>query len=156
MLLGIVLAWIAGSFVGLQNIFNNKVNEQAGTWITTTLVLGLGCLASILIGLLFEGGALFHLRHMETWYWFSGVIGVGVVTCLMQGIKRLGPTYAVSLAMTSQLGFALLCDSLGWFGLDKVPFTANQLVGVLVIVAGILVFKLGGRRENQQKFVHSG
>ena len=52
--------------------------------------------------------------------------------------------------MTSRLGFALLWDSLGWLGLEKVPFTMNQLIGVLVIVGGILVFKLGGKREQQE------
>ncbi|MNR54374.1 hypothetical protein D3C85_1745450 [compost metagenome] len=62
----------------------------------------------------------------------------------------MGPTYAISIVLISQLGFALLWDSLGWLGLDKVPFTWKQLVGVIVIVGGILVFKLGGERETQK------
>jgi transporter family-2 protein len=150
MILGLSLALIAGSLLSLQNIFNNKVNERAGSWATTTLVLGLGFLASLTIGLIFEGKHLFILGNMEPWYWFSGLIGVGVVVCLVQGMKLLGPTYAISIALTSQLGFALLWDSLGWLGLDKVPFTFKQLIGVLVIVSGIFVFKLGGRSENQE------
>lgn len=150
MILGFLFALIAGSLVGLQNIFNSKVNERVGSWTTTTLVLGLGFLASLTMGLLFEGKQLFSLANMEPWYWISGFIGVGVVTCLVRGIRLLGPTYAVSIAMTSQLAFALLLDSLGWLGIEKVPFTLNQLAGVLVIVAGIIVFKLGGSREKQQ------
>ncbi|GJM69272.1 hypothetical protein HMSSN036_14880 [Paenibacillus macerans] len=55
MVLGILLALVAGSLVGIQNIFNNKVNEHTGTWTTTTLVLGLGFAASFVIGLLLEG-----------------------------------------------------------------------------------------------------
>jgi bacterial/archaeal transporter family-2 protein len=147
MILGLSLALIAGSLVSLQNIFNSKVNEHAGTWVTTALVLGMGFLASLISGLLFEGKHLFDLDHMQPWYWFSGMIGVGVVVCLVQGIRLLGPTYAISIVLTSQLGFALIWDSLGWFGLEKIPFTMQQLIGVLVIVCGILVFKLGGRRE---------
>lgn len=146
MVIGLLLALLAGSLVGLQNIFNSKVNEQAGTWATTTLVLGLGFLASMTIGFLFEGKQLFALQPMQIWYWFSGLIGVGVVVCMVQGIKRLGPTYAVSIVLTSQLAFALLWDSLGWLGLTQVPFTFKQLIGVLVIVCGIFVFKLGGGR----------
>ncbi|MDK8181778.1 DMT family transporter [Paenibacillus sp. UMB4589-SE434] len=144
MIIGLLLACMAGTLVGLQNIFNSKVNEKAGTWTTTTLVLGMGFLASMTMGLIFEGQQLFILDHMQLWYWFSGIIGVGVVTCLVQGIKRLGPTYAVSIMMTSQLGTALLWDSFGWLGLEKVPFTFNKLIGVLVIVGGIVVFKVGG------------
>ncbi|WP_028543278.1 DMT family transporter [Paenibacillus taiwanensis] len=150
MIIGLLLACIAGALVGLQNIFNSKVNEQAGSWTTTTLVLGMGFLASLTMGLIFEGKMLLTWHPMPLWYWFSGIIGVGVVTCLVQGIKRLGPTYAVSIMMTSQLGFALLWDSLGWLGLEKVPFTFNKLIGVLVIVGGIVVFKLGGNTLNHR------
>ncbi|MFC7372295.1 DMT family transporter [Fictibacillus iocasae] len=145
MITGIVLSLIAGALVGLQNIFNSKVNEHAGSWATTVLVLGLGFSASFALGLIIEGTNLFVLDGMKTWFWFSGLIGVGVVTCITQGVRRLGPTYAISIALTSQLVFALLFDSIGAFGLEKVPFTFQQLIGVLIIIGGILVFKLGGR-----------
>lgn len=150
MILGLILALIGGSLVSLQNIFNSKVNERAGSWATTTLVLGMGFLASLTIGLIFEGKQMFELHNMQPWYWFSGLIGVGVVISMVQGMKLLGPTYAISIVLTSQLGFALLWDSLGWLGLDKVPFTPNKLIGVLVIVGGICVFKFGGAREKQR------
>jgi bacterial/archaeal transporter family-2 protein len=144
MILGLLFAILAGALVGMQNIFNSKVNERTGSWATTTLVLGLGFLASLTFGLLFEGGQLFNFQNMKLWYWFSGVLGVGVVVSLVQGIKLLGATYAIAIALTSQLVFALLGDSFGWLGLAKVPFTFNQLAGVLVIVGGIVVFKFGG------------
>jgi bacterial/archaeal transporter family-2 protein len=150
MIVGFIFALIAGSLVSLQNIFNSKVNERAGSWATTTLVLGLGFLASLIMGLIFEGGELFQLHGMKPWYWVSGVIGVGVVTCIVQGIKRLGPTVAISIALISQLAFALWWDSMGFMGLEKVPFTFKHLLGVLVIVAGIVVFKFGGRQESQK------
>lgn len=147
MVLGLIMALMAGSLVGMQNIFNSKVSERAGSWATTVLVLGLGFLASLMIGLAFEGGRLFTLHHMQPWYGFSGLIGVGVVICLVQGIRRLGPTYAVSIVLTSQLLFALLWDSLGWFGLTQVPLTFRQILGVLVIIAGVIIFKFSGERR---------
>jgi bacterial/archaeal transporter family-2 protein len=150
MFLGLFFAVLAGLLVGLQNIFNAKVNEQAGTWATTALVLGLGFLASITLGLVFEGRGLFMLDNMKTWHWFSGLIGVGVVVCLVQGTRLLGPTYAIAIVLTSQLGFALLWDSLGWFGLEKIPFTFQQLVGVLVIAGGVIVFKFSGSKEKKE------
>jgi transporter family-2 protein len=151
MILGLLLALFAGSLVSLQNIFNSKVNEHTGSWSTTTLVLGMGFIASLVMGLITQGTGMFSLQHMQPWYWFSGVIGVGVVICLVQATKLLGATYAISIVLTAQLGFALLWDSLGWLGLAKVPFTLNQLLGVLVIVGGILVFKLGGGKETEPK-----
>ncbi|MWV42897.1 EamA-like transporter family protein [Paenibacillus sp. HJL G12] len=154
MILGIVLALLAGSLVSLQNIFNNKVNVHVGSWTTTTIVLGLGFAASFTLGLIFEGTEMFNLHHMKTWNMFSGLIGVGVVTCMVQGINRLGPTFAVSISMCAQLGFALLFDSMGWLGLEKVDFTLKQLIGVLVVVGGIVVFKLGGREKKRMTNEH--
>lgn len=146
---GLLLAFVAGALISLQNIFNSRVNERAGSWATTTWVLGLGALASLLFGWLLDGKQMFMLEHMKPWYWVSGVMGVGVVTCLMEGIKRLGPTYAVSIITASQLGLALLCDSQGWLGLEKIPLTSHQWIGVLVILGGIIVFKFGGRRNSR-------
>ncbi|MFD1177928.1 DMT family transporter [Paenibacillus puldeungensis] len=153
MAIGILLALLAGSLVGIQNIFNNKVDDRAGTWTTTALVLGLGFIASMTIGWFMEGNQLFHLGPMQPWFWFSGLIGVGVVTCMVQGVKKLGPTYAVAIVMTSELGVALLWDTFGWLGMSKVPFSPKQLIGVLIIVGGIFVFKLGGRREDRKQEV---
>jgi bacterial/archaeal transporter family-2 protein len=150
MFLGLVFAILAGTLVSLQNIFNSKVNEKAGSWMTTVLVLGLGFLASLILGLFFEGWQMFDLQNMKLWYWFSGLIGIGVITGIVQGIKYLGPTFAISIVLTSQLGFAVLGDSLGLMGLEKVPFTTKQLAGVLLITGGVIVFKWSEiRRKNE-------
>ncbi|MBS8263838.1 DMT family transporter [Mesobacillus boroniphilus] len=151
MVLGLLSAVMAGTLVGLQNIFNSKVNEKAGSWTTTTLVLGLGFLASFILGLFFEGSQLFNLQKMEWWYWISGLIGIGVITGIVQGIRYLGPTFAISIVLTSQLAFAVLFDSLGWMGLEKVPFTMKQLLGVVVILGGVIVFKWSEGREDNVK-----
>ena len=145
MTLGIVLALFGGMMVCIQNTFNAKVKERVGAWATTTLVLGLGFLASLTIGLLVEGGGLFSMSGMEPWFWFSGIIGVGVVLCVTQGVRQLGPSYAISIVMVSQILFALLWDTLGWFGLDQVAFTWTKAVGVVLIGGGVLLFQLGGK-----------
>ncbi|WP_274361255.1 DMT family transporter [Paenibacillus thermotolerans] len=147
MIQGLLLALIAGSLVSLQNIFNSKVSERAGNWATTVLVLGLGFLASFAIGLVLEGKQLFDLSNMQIWFWFSGLLGVGVVTCMIQGIRLLGPTFGISVALASQLVFALLWDSIGFMGLERIPFTFQQLVGVIVIICGIVLFKFGGQHD---------
>ncbi|MNI25999.1 hypothetical protein D3C76_882200 [compost metagenome] len=147
MIFGIMLALIAGSLVSLQNIFNSKVNEYTGSWSTTTLVLGMGFVASFIIGLLVEGTHLFALQNLQIWHMVSGLTGVGVVLCLVQGMKWLNPTYAIAIVLTSQLVTALMWDSFGWLGVEEVPFTVNKLIGVIVIVGGILVFKIGESRH---------
>ncbi|WP_114571368.1 DMT family transporter [Exiguobacterium flavidum] len=148
MALGMMLALLGGTMVAIQNTFNANVKQKVGAWATTTLVLGLGFLASLLAGLSFEGTNLFDFEA-ESWFWFSGIIGVGVVLSVTQGVQQLGPGYAISLVMVSQISFALLWDTLGWFGLEQVPFSWMKALGVVMIGSGILLFQLGGRRAEQ-------
>ena len=96
MAIGILLALLGGAFVCLQNTFNANVKKQVSVWSTTALVLLLGFLASLAAGLAFEGSRLFEFQA-QPWFWFSGILGVGVVACVTQGVQLLGPSRAISL-----------------------------------------------------------
>jgi len=145
-LTGILLAIVGGSLISVQNLLNSRVSQHVGTWTTATWVLGLGCIASLVLGLTLKGADGFTFHRMEPWHWFSGVTGVVVVTSLVLGIKNLGPTLAISIVLTSQLTSALLWDAWGGFALPTFPLTIKHLIGVLVIIAGIALFKLGEAR----------
>ncbi|WP_438432649.1 DMT family transporter [Gorillibacterium sp. sgz500922] len=142
--IGMLLAFMAGSLVSLQNIFNSKMNEHNGSWTTTAVVLGLGFAASTALGLLLNGNGFWTFGHLKLWYPFSGLFGIGVVVCLVRAMRLAGPTLAVSLVMTSQLTLALILDSVGAFGLERVPFQTNKLIGVLILIAGVAVFQIRG------------
>ena len=149
MITGIFSAVVAGSLVAVQNVFNSKVGEHVSGWATTAWVLGLGAMASLTLGVFLEGAEMFTLRAMQPWYWGSGILGIGVILGLVQSIRRLGPTYAVSIVLASQLAFAVLWDTTGWLGVTQTPLSLKRVLGVTVIVAGVLLFKLGGSRETE-------
>jgi Uncharacterized protein conserved in bacteria len=141
MMLGIGMALAAGSLVSVQTMFNNKVNEEAQFTSTTALVLGMGFLASFAMGVLFEGKDFFDWGPMQNWFWFSGLIGIGVVTCNVLSVRQLGASFAISIVMASQLLCALWWDSVGWFGLEKVPFTAPKAIGAILLLGGLVLFR---------------
>lgn len=149
MAIGILLALMGGAFVCLQNTFNANVKKRVSVWSTTALVLLLGFVASFAAGLVFEGSGLFKFQA-EPWFWFSGVLGVGVVACVTQGVQILGPSRAISLVMVSQIFFGLMWDTLGWFGLKQVAFTWQSLFGVILISCGVILFQLGPKLEQKQ------
>ncbi|EIM05943.1 hypothetical protein A1A1_13752 [Planococcus antarcticus DSM 14505] len=149
MAIGILLALLGGAFVCLQNTFNANVKKRVSVWNTTALVLLLGFLASLAAGLTFEGSGLFRFQA-QPWFWFSGILGVGVVACVTQGVQILGPSRAISLIMVSQIFFGLMWDTLGWFGLEKIPFTWQSLFGVLLISSGIVLFQSGPKLEPRE------
>ncbi|WP_419393046.1 DMT family transporter [Cytobacillus praedii] len=149
---GILFAVMAGVFISLQTIFNTRVSGKVGLWATTTLVLGLGFFTSFLMFIIMDDTRLFAVRNVNKIYLFGGILGVGVVFCIMQAIRMLGPAYAISIVLVSQIFLAVLIDTFGWFGFETISFTMNKLVGLALMIAGIIVFKLKqGKRINAKK-----
>ncbi|TDL31918.1 DMT family transporter [Jeotgalibacillus sp. S-D1] len=142
MIEGLLFAIMAGLFISLQTVFNARVSDKAGSWATTVLVLGIGLVTSLPMFFIMDDTRLFDLGGVNKIYLLSGVIGVGLVFCIMQGIRLLGPAYAISLVLVSQLTLAVLIDTFGWFGFSPVPFTINKLAGLGLLIVGIVVFKI--------------
>ncbi|MFD2444579.1 DMT family transporter [Bacillus sp. CGMCC 1.16607] len=138
---GILFAIMAGVFISLQTVFNTRVSEKVGSWATTTLVLGLGFFTSLPIFLLTEDANLLSFGRINKLYLLGGILGVGIVFCIMQAIRLLGPAFAISIVLVSQITIAVLIDTFGWFGFEIIPFTTGKLFGLGLMIAGIVVFK---------------
>lgn len=145
MIFGLLLAALAGGFIGLQNIFNRHLNEHVSSWFATTFVLITGSLAAFIIGLLFEGTSIFDMSGMKMSYWFFGLVGVGIIYSMMQAMKRLGPTKAVLISVIAQLSFSLLFDITGFLTLPQVNLEWQDIAGVLLILSGVIIFNLKRR-----------
>ena len=147
MILGVLLALVAGAFIGLQNIFNRHLNEHVSSWFATTFVLLTGSIAAFLIGFTIQGTNIFDVSGMKTSYWFFGLVGVGVIYSMIQAMKRLGPTKTVLISIIAQLAFSLLFDVTGFLSLPKVDLKWEDVVGVVLIILGVFLF-------NTRKKVH--
>ncbi|WP_214808752.1 DMT family transporter [Exiguobacterium sp. s102] len=139
--LGMFCAITAGMMISLQTVLNARMSHAFGAWATTTLVFFVGFIGSLFALLVFRGGTFSNIQTVEPLYLFGGLVGVGVVFCVMRGIQLLGPSIAISVVLISQLSFALCVDLFGWFGLPKLELSLGQVAGLLVMLAGIFVLK---------------
>ncbi|MBH0231325.1 DMT family transporter [Halobacillus yeomjeoni] len=142
---GILLSIIAGVLISLQNVFNTRISEKGGSWATTTIVLGIGLVVSIPVFFIMDDTHLLDLGGVHPIYLLGGVFGVGIVYGLMRGMQELGPAYAVSLVMVSQLALASTINTFGLFGFEEMAFTIEKAVGLGLLISGVLVYKLGGK-----------
>ena len=142
MILGVLLALVAGAFIGLQNIFNRHLNEKVSPWFATTFVLITGSIAAFIIGLLLEGANIFNTSGMKTSFWFFGLVGVGVIYSMMQAMKKLGPTKAVLVSIIAQLTFSLIFDVTGFLTLPQVDLKWADILGVVLIIVGVVIFSM--------------
>jgi transporter family-2 protein len=94
--------------------------------------------------LLFDKGNFENINCCKKLYFFGGVLGVIITFTVMQGIKSLGTTHAISIILISQLLAAALIDFLGLFDSQKINFTLNKIAGVIIMIIGILVLKWKG------------
>lgn len=140
MIVGIICSAVAGAFISVQAAVNAKMNTHLGAWATTVLVFIVGLVGS-LIPLLFFGGNVSGLSNISPLYWCGGLLGVGVVFCVMRSIQLLGPTLSVSLILVSQLVWALLVDLTGAFGMPQLQLSTGQIVGLIILLAGVALFK---------------
>lgn len=140
-LIGFSLATLAGILISVQSVFNAKVNENVGQWLTTTCVLGIGLISSILFYIITENSISIKVYTANYLFYVSGLFGIGLIICIMGAIKSLGPAYTVLISLITQLVVALCIDTFGLFGMESVPLQVNKLVGIGLLIFGVGIFK---------------
>lgn len=140
-LIGFSLAILAGILISLQSVFNAKVNENVGQWLTTTCVLGIGLISSILFYIITENSINIKVYTTNYLFYVSGLFGIGLIICIMGAIKSLGPAYTVLISLITQLVVALCIDTFGLFGMESIPLQLNKLVGIGLLIVGVGIFK---------------
>ena len=71
----------------------------------------------------------------------GGVLGAFITWSVIKSMAALGPAKAVMLIVIAQLIVAYAIELLGWFGVEKADFEWTKLIGMLLAIAGFIVFK---------------
>lgn len=139
---GFLAALISGALMSIQGVFNTEVTKQSSLWVST----GLGALSAFAVCVaawLFTGrqsvSALWQVENKYTL--LGGVIGAFITITVIQSMGALGPAKAAMLIVISQLIVAYLIELMGLFGVDKEPFEWRKVLGMLIAIAGIVIFK---------------
>ena len=140
--MGIIIALLSGALMSVQGVFNTEVTKQTSLWVSTGWVQFSAFLVCVLAWI-FTGrdsvGALWQVDNKYTL--LGGVIGAFITVTVIQSMGALGPAKAAMLIVVSQLAVAYLIELLGLFGVDKQPFEWRKIIGMLISIAGIIIFK---------------
>lgn len=143
-MLGIIYSIIAGIAMSIQGVFNTRLGEKIGQWETNLFVQGTGLLVTFIIILFASTGNFKDLKYSNKLYLLGGALGVIIIFTVMQGIKLLGATHAIGIILIAQLTAAAAIDLLGLFDTNKVPFHGTKVVGIVIMILGIVIFKWKG------------
>ena len=84
-------------------------------------------------------GALWQIENKYTL--LGGVIGAFITITVIQSMGALGPAKAAMLIVISQLIVAYVIELFGMFGVEREPFVWRKVLGMLIAIAGIVIFK---------------
>lgn len=140
-LIGIIICLISGALMSIQGVFNTRVTESAGLWLTSAIVQGSALIVCIIALFITKDGHVAGLKEVNKLYLLGGVIGAGITYTVIKGIGSLGPAYAIMIILISQMIVAYLIELLGWFGTESPGFNWGRLVGVAFMISGIIIFQ---------------
>lgn len=140
---GFIIALISGALMSIQGVFNTEVTKQSSTWTTSSFVQFTGFLACILIWILTERDQSFMMLTKVTpkYLLLGGIIGAGITFTVIKSIAALGPAQSAMLIVASQTVVSYLIEVFGLFGTEKTGFQWIKLIGVVLFVAGMIIFK---------------
>ena len=142
--MGWLISAVSGILMSMQGIFNTKVNEQTSVWVSavwaqvTALVVCLACWGAV------DRGNFRALKEVTPRYvLLGGVLGAGITVTVILGMQFVGPAQATVCIVVAQMLFSWLAERFGWFGVEKVPFSWLQLLGVVLAGAGLVLVRTG-------------
>lgn len=125
----------------LQGVFNTRLSEKIGSWETNTIVQASGLALTLIILLFFRKGDFRAVKEVNKLYLLGGVLGVIIIYTVMMSIGGLGTTLGIGTILVAQLASAGIIDYFGIFGSEKTSFGMSQIIGIVVMIAGIIIFK---------------
>jgi transporter family-2 protein len=136
------LAVAAGAAVAFQGATNQGLLKSAGigpALIINTVVVLIGA-----TGLWLATGARTTFFPADTSWtlYIGGVFGFIIIASAVLVFPRLGAAYAIALMVCGQCLAALLIDHYGLMGMEKNPATLQRALGVVLVAAGVAVFRL--------------
>ncbi|MBU5450799.1 DMT family transporter [Acetivibrio sp. MSJd-27] len=141
-MLGFIMSAIAGAAMSIQGVMNTRLGEKIGLYESNAFVQGTAFLLSLIAVVVFGKGSFRSILEVDKLYLFGGVLGIVITITVMMGIGKLSPTIAISTILISQLLVAALIDAFGWMGSERVAFDWTKYVGIGLMIAGVVLFKI--------------
>ncbi|MCL2740036.1 MAG: DMT family transporter [Oscillospiraceae bacterium] len=141
-MLSIIFSIIAGAAMSFQGVINTRLSEKIGLYEANAFVQGTAFILSLLALWLLGSGHFKGILDVNKIYWLGGALAIVITITVMLGIKGLSPTIAISIILISQVLVAAIIDAFGLLGTEKVIFHWTKFIGLLLMIGGVIVFKL--------------
>ena len=144
---GFLIALLSGALMSVQGVFNTQVTKSTGIWVSNGWVQLSAFALCVVVWLATGRESVSTLWEVRPHYMLlGGVIGAGITWTVIQSVPALGPARSALLIVIAQLAVSYLIQLFGLFGMDQEPFSWKKAGGLLLAVAGIMIFQLSGTK----------
>ena len=144
---GFLIALLSGALMSVQGVFNTQVTKSTGIWVSNGWVQLSAFALCVVVWLATGRESVSTLWEVRPHYMLlGGVIGAGITWTVIQSVSALGPARSALLIVIAQLAVSYLLQLFGLFGMDQEPFSWKKAGGLLLAVAGIMIFQLSGTK----------
>jgi len=141
LIMGFIYSIIAGAAMSIQGVMNTRLGEKTGLYEANAYVQGTAFLLSLIAMWVLGKGNIREITGVNKWYLLGGVFGILITITVMLAMKKLTPALAVSSILIAQLLTAALIDAFGFMDSEKVAFGWNKYCGLILMLAGVILFK---------------
>ena len=139
---GFIVALVSGALMSIQGVFNTEVTKQTSLWVSTGWVQFSALLVCVAAWFFTGRESVSALWQVDNKYTLlGGVIGAFITVTVIQSMSLLGPAKAAMLIVISQLAVAYVIELFGLFGVEKAAFEWRKIMGMLIAILGIVIFK---------------
>jgi len=139
---GIFIALISGALMSLQGIFNTEVTKHSSMWVSASWVQFSALVTCLVIWAASDRSSFSVLVKINPRYvLLGGVFGAFITYTVIQSMSALGPARSTMLIVIAQLTISWGVELLGMFGVEKADFSMRRLMGLLIAVAGVILFE---------------
>lgn len=131
----------AGCLVGMQAPINSRLGKTVGSLQAATFSFLVGTAVLLLIASFVRGGLgnLGEVGHVPWWALVGGLLGAVYVSVALVAVRTLGASGLTAVAIAGQLVISVVIDRFGLLGVARQPISAERVVGLVLLVAGVVL-----------------
>ena len=139
---GFLIALLSGALMSVQGVFNAQVTKTTGIWVSNGWVQLSAFFVCLFVWLATGRDSVAALMEVQPRYMLlGGVIGAGITWTVIKSMDGLGPAKATLLIVVTQILVSYVAEVFGLFGVEKAAFEWRKLIGAVLAIAGIVVFR---------------
>lgn len=139
---GTVIALLSGALMSIQGVLNAAVTKQTSIWLSSGWVQFSALVVCVVMWFFTGRSEIGALWQVEPKYMLAGgVLGAFITYTVIRSVASLGPARSALLIVVCQIIVSYAIEVFGLFGVEKVGFEWRKVIGALVAIAGIVIFR---------------